>query len=92
MNKKNTALILEIIPIISTAAFFIITYSKMDSALLKTINTAAVIIALLGLPAFIAGRILAKESKPVKILGILDILCTAAVIGFYILAFFVFGL
>lgn len=92
MNKKNTALILEIIPIISTAAFFIITYSKMNSAPLMTINTIAVIIALLGLPAFIAGRFLAKESKSVKILGILDILCTAAVIGFYILAFFVFGL
>lgn len=90
--KKNLALILEIIPIISTAAFFFFTYSDMNPALVKTANTVAVIFSLLGIPAFIAGRILAKGSKPALILGILDLLCTAAIIVFYILAIFVFGL
>lgn len=91
MNKKSLATVIEIIPVIATAAFFTITYSSINGAAVNTINTAAVIAALLGLPFFIIGRILAKESKPVLILGILDILCTVSVIAFYTLAIFLFG-
>ncbi len=92
MNKKTLAVILEIIPIVSTIVFFIITFSNMNSVLLKTINAVAVVVALLGFVFFIIGRILGKGSKPALFLGILDILCTATVVGFYTLAIFLFGL
>ena len=39
MNKKSLATVLEIIPVIATAAFFTITYSSINGAAVNTINT-----------------------------------------------------
>ncbi|WP_022766972.1 hypothetical protein [Butyrivibrio sp. XPD2006] len=42
--------------------------------------------------AFFIGRKLAREDKAVKILGVLDWISTAIIVGIYVLAFFVMAI
>lgn len=92
MNKKTIAIIAEIIPIFSTLASFTLLLSAYDSELVRLAISITMPLAFAGFIFFFAGRKLAKESKTARILGILDLLATVCVIGFYILAIFSFGL
>ena len=90
--KKKIAIILELIPIISCIISFILIYSRFDSNNLMFIKTIAMIISFFGFVFFIIGNILVKKDKLVLLLGILDIITTIFVIGFYIIVIFLFGL
>ncbi|MBR4760621.1 MAG: hypothetical protein IK078_10815 [Lachnospiraceae bacterium] len=87
MNKKVTAIILEIIPIISAPLSYLLIVSAMDSRPVRAVIAVTMALAFFGFVFFFIGRKLAKEEKVVRILGIFDILTTVAVIGFYVLAF-----
>ena len=87
MNKKNVAIVLELLPIISIALVVISSLVSMGSIL----PAVCMIIAFFGFLFFIIGRVLAKEEKIVRILGICDILATVGVIAFYVLVFIAIG-
>ena len=72
--------------------FFILLWSSVDTDLVRKLNTIFVIVAFFGFVFFFVGRKLAKGDTAVRILGILDILSTLSIIGFYGLAIFAFGL
>ena len=59
---------------------------------LRIITAVAYIFAFFGFVAFLLGRKLASEDKTVKILGILDWIATAIIVGTYALAFFVMAI
>ena len=92
MNKKKLAVILEIIPIVSAVASYLLVVSPLDSGLIRTIIGITFLLAFLGFAFFFVGRKLAKEEKIVRILGVFDWLATLSVIAFYILAIFLFSL
>jgi hypothetical protein len=50
------------------------------------------IFAFFGFVAFFIGRKQASEDKTVKILGVLDWIATAIIVGIYALAFFVMAI
>ena len=92
MNKRTIAIIIEALPVISALMFFILLWSSVDTDLVRKLNTIFVIVAFFGFVFFFVGRKLAKGDTAVRILGILDILSTLSIIGFYGLAIFAFGL
>ena len=92
MTRKLIAIIAEIIPVISAILFFILISSSSNSVLAKNMILVTMLFSLMGFAFFLIGRKLAKESKAVRILGILDLLATVSIIGVYILAAFAFGL
>ena len=91
MNKKTVAIILEIIPILAAIAAITLMISSFDSGVVRSAILASVILSFLGFLFFIVARKLSKD-KVVLILGIFDILATFSIVGFYVLAIFVFGL
>ena len=92
MNKRTIAIIIEALPVISALMLFILLWSSVDTDLVRKLNTIFVIVAFFGFVFFFVGRKLAKGDTAVRILGILDILSTLSIIGFYGLAIFAFGL
>ena len=92
MNKKAIVIAAKSIPVVSAAVSCILIMSAFDSAPVRAVIGITFALAFLGFVFFFIGRKLAKESKAVRVLGILDLLSTAYVIGFYILAIFSFGL
>ncbi len=92
MNKKAIAIITEIIPIVSAPVFFLLVTSSYDATWIRRVISVTMLLAFLGFLFFFIGRKLAKGDRTVRILGILDWLATLAVIGFYVLAIFSFGL
>ena len=91
MSKKTVAIIAEIIPLISAPLGYFLVVSKYDSAVTRWVIAIAFLLAFLGFVFFFIGRWLAKESKVVRVLGILDWLATLFIVGFYALAIFVFA-
>ena len=87
MKRKIIAIILEIVPLVSAVTFYPLIIADLDSGFIRAVITAAVILSFLGVAFFILGRLLAKGSRAVLILGILDCLATVWVIGFYIFVF-----
>ena len=87
--KKTIAIILEIIPVICAPLSIGLILSKFDSPIISSVIAVTMLLGFLGFVFFILGRLLAKEEKAVRILGVLDILATVAVIGFYVLIFFI---
>lgn len=92
MNKRKAAIFLELVPVLSAVLFFVLIGASPDTDLARKLITAFMLPALLGFAFFLAGRKLAGEDRAVRILGILDLLATASVIGLYILAAISFGL
>ena len=92
MNRRNAALLLELIPVLSAVLFFVLIGASPDTDLARKLITAFMLPVLLGFVFFLEGRKLAGEDRAVRILGILDLLATASVIGLYFLAAISFGL
>ena len=92
MNRKTVAIIIEIIPVLSAAASFMLIFSDHHSELVKQVILITMVLAFGGFLFFLAGRKIAREDKLVRILGVLDLLATICVVGLYILAIFSFGL
>ncbi len=92
MTKKNIAIIVELIPIVSAVLSYLLTVSKYDSELIRNVISITFLLAFLGFVFFFVGRWLAKENKAVKILGVFDWLATVYVIAIYAIAIFNFGL
>ena len=87
MSKKTVAVIAEIIPLVSAVVSYTLTVSSVDSGLVRLVIAITFLLAFLGFVFFFVGRMLAKEDKTVRILGIFDWLATIFVIAFYALAF-----
>ena len=87
MSKKTVAVIAEIIPLVSAVVSYTLTVSSFDSGLVRLVIAITFLLAFLGFVFFFVGRMLAKEDKTVRILGIFDWLATIFVIAFYALAF-----
>ena len=91
-NNKKLAVVLELIPLTAALITFILIKSQSHSELSRNVSAITMILAFSGFVFYLLGRKLAREEPAVRILGIFDLLSTAAVIGFYILAIFSFGL
>lgn len=87
MSKKTVAVIVEIIPLVSAVVSYTLTVSSFDSGLVRLVIAITFLLAFLGFVFFFVGRMLAKEDKTVRILGIFDWFATIFVIAFYALAF-----
>ena len=92
MKKKVIAVIAELIPIICAPVSYMLVVGKYNSAFVRSMIAVTFLLAFLGFAFFFIGRMLAKEDKAVRILGIFDWLATAYVIAFYAVAIFVFAL
>ena len=92
MNKRTIAIILESLPVIAAPLLFILLWSSVDTDPVRALIKICMLIAFFGFVFFFVGRRLAKGDTAVRILGILDILSTLSIIGFYGLAIFAFGL
>lgn len=90
MNRKTTAIILEAIPVIAASLSFILLATPLDTG--KGVAAVAFLLAFSGFAFAIIGRLFAKGDRAVRILGILDCIATAFIIGIYVLAIFAFGL
>ena len=86
MTKRTTAIIIELIPIISVIFALLLLKRDADSPFLRIITTVVFILAFLGFAAFFIGRKLAKEEKVVRVLGVFDWMATAIIVGIYALA------
>ena len=92
MKKRTKAIIIELIPIVSVISALLLLKRDTDSPFLRIITAVAFIFAFVGFLAFFTGRKLAGEDKTVKILGVLDWIATAIIVGIYALGFFVMAI
>ena len=92
MTKRTTAILIELIPIISVISALLLLKRDTDSPFLRIITAAAYLFAFFGFIAFFIGRKLAGDDKTVKILGVLDWIATAIIVGIYALGFFVMAI
>jgi hypothetical protein len=92
MNKKTLALVLEIIPLISVIATFVLVFANLDSDVVRTIILITVTISFFGFIFGIIGRKLSKGDKLIKVLSIFDFLCPVFIIGLYVLVFIAIGM
>ena len=92
MKKRTKAILIESIPIVSVISALLLLKRDTDSPFLRIITAVAFIFAFVGFSAFFIGRKLAGEDKKVKILGVLDWIATAVIVGTYALAFFVMAI
>ena len=90
--KKIIAIILEIIPIVSAVISYPLLVSSLDSPVVRLIIAVTFLCAFFGFVFFFIGRMLAKNDKAVRILGVFDWLATLYIVGIFIVAIFVFGL
>ena len=92
MTKRTTALLIELIPVLSVIFALLLLKRDTDSPFLRIVTAVSFIFAFLGFVAFFIGKKLAREDKTVKILGVLDWIATAIIAGIYALAFFVMAI
>ena len=92
MTKRTTAIIIELIPVLSVISALLLLNRDIDSPFLRIITMIVFIFAFFGFVAFFRGRKQAGEDKTVKILGVLDWIATAIIVGIYALAFFVMAI
>ena len=83
---------MELIPILSVISALLLLKRDTDTPFLRMITAVAYIFAFFGFGAFFIGRKLAREDKTVKILGVMDWIATAIIVGTYALAFFVMAI
>lgn len=91
VSRKTVAVAVEIIPPVSALLSYLLIVSKYDSDLIRWVIAVTFLLAFLGIVFFFIGRLLAKESRLVRVLGIFDLLSTAFIVGFFALAIFVFA-
>ena len=84
MTKKTFAVTAELLPIISAPLAIFLMVSPFDSGFIRHIINITTALGILGFVIFAGIRLLVKDSKLVLALGILDILATIVVIGFYV--------
>lgn len=84
--RKKIAIILECVPIVAAPLAIALTLSNFSSSFVGVIIAAAVLLAFNGVVFYVVGRVLCKGDRLVLVLGILDILATVLIIGFYALA------
>jgi hypothetical protein len=89
--KKTTAVIIELIPVVSAVLFFALLRMHADNTFTSIMSVVTLILAFFGFVFFFIGRRLAKGDKAVRILGILDWLSTVSIIGLYALVFYALG-
>ena len=92
MNKKIIAIITELVPLVSAVVSYGLIISGHDSQMIRRVITVTMLLAFLGFIFFFAGRRIDKESKTVRVLGVLDCLTPVSVVLFYVAAIFCFGL
>lgn len=92
MAKRTTAIIIELLPLLSVISALLLLKIDIDSPCIRIITMLIFILAFFGFVAFFIGRNLASEDKTVKILGVLDWIATAIIVGIYVLAFFVMAI
>ena len=90
--KKTIAIIVGVIPVVSAIIAIFLMISHFDSTAIRTVINTTTFLGFLGFVFFFVGRKLAGGDKTVRILGILDLLATVSIVGFYIIAIFAFGL
>ncbi|MCR5604750.1 MAG: hypothetical protein K6G27_13765 [Lachnospiraceae bacterium] len=90
--KKTIAIIAGVIPVVSAIIAIFLMVSHFDSTAIRTVINTTTFLGFLGFIFFFVGRKLAGGDKTVRILGILDLLATVSIVGFYIIAIFAFGL
>ena len=88
MNKKVVAMIVELIPIISVITSISILLSSLDSEPIRWVVRITTLLSFFGFLFFVIGHKICKDSKLVLVFGILDLLSTLAIAGFYILVIF----
>ncbi len=92
MNKKTIAIILKLIPLVSTIISFIFIVLPYDSEIIKRIVGITTVLSFFGFVFFFIGKNLSKENKLIRVLGIFDWLATIYVILLYTIVIFSFGL
>ena len=92
MTKRTTAILIELVPVLSVISALLLLNRDTDSHFLRVVTAVNFIFAFFGFAAFFIGRRLAREDKTVKILGVLDWTATAIIVGIYALAFFVMAI
>ncbi len=92
MKNKKIAIITELIPVISAPLAIFLIMAPFNSKFIGGVITVAMILGFFGFVPFLVFRKLGKEDKTVRMLGILDLLATLAVIWFYVLAFLSIGM
>ena len=92
MTKRTTAIIIEVLPIVSVISALALLMRETDSLFLRTATAVVFLLASLGFVAFFAGRKLAKGDRIVRILGVFDWLATACIIGIYVLGIIVIAI
>ena len=92
MTKRTTAIIIEVLPIVSVISALALLMRETDSIFLRTATAVVFLLAFLGFAAFFAGRKLAKGDRIVRILGVFDWLATACIIGIYVLGILVIAI
>lgn len=92
MNKRRTAIILEVIPLVSVWMAETAIWFPFHGKATNGIIMITTLLGFLGFVFFLIGRKLAGDDKLVRVLGILDIIATLAVIGTYGLAIISFAL
>ena len=90
--KKTIAMIAGIIPVVSAVIAIFLMVSHFDSAMIRTVINITTLLGFLGFVFFFIGRRLAGGDKAVRIISVMDLLATASIVGFYIIAIFAFGL
>ncbi len=83
---------MELIPLVSVVVSFYLIIAGKFSGTDRTVIYITFFLAFLGFIPFIVGRKIAGQYRIVQLLGILDLVTTIYVIGFYVLAALSFGL
>ena len=92
MKKRTTAIIIEIVPILSAISALVLLKRDTDSPFLRTATAVVFVLAFLGFAAFFVGHRLAKGDKLVRVLGVFDWMATACIVGVYVLAIIVIAI
>ncbi len=90
--KKIIIIILKLIPIISLILSLTLIFSSFNNTIIKNIISISTLLSFFGFIFYFIGKKIIKDNKIIKILGIFDLLSTLAIILFYVIAIFSFGL
>ena len=86
MNKRTNIIIAELVPVVSAILAITLIMLPFDSSAIRGLIDILTLLGFSGFVFFFISRRLGKEDRTVKILGILDLLATASIIVFYIIA------
>lgn len=88
MKKRTSAIIFELLPIISAIiAYFTTFVIEKESILTLVISAIAIVVAFNGYIFYLLFRKMAKEDMLIKVLSFLDIASSLTIIIFYIVIY-----